>query len=227
MKTIYPAFFILVSLFWGCKQKATAEPQPKATETVTESPAKAPMSSIIKELGQFAGIDIPDANAADEMIHFKQINGNGELETIDSETYLELYQITVKNGNVAALPIFEIRGNDHAILMMGGKGFGGPIWAKVLVDRKTQTVINMAFDHRSESDGYGAGISEIGFAKQFLDAKINIKANTFGLDQTGKKIISGTQMVDGLSGATVTSGAAVNMVNKGLLKYAGYLNRME
>ena len=83
MKTIYLAYFIMATLFWGCKQKATAEPQPKASETVTEAPAKAPMSSIIKELGQFAGIDIPDANAADEMIHFKKINGNGDIETID------------------------------------------------------------------------------------------------------------------------------------------------
>ncbi len=227
MKTIYPAFFILISLIWGCKQKATAEPQPKATETVTEAPAKAPMSSIIKELGQFAGIDIPDANAAEEMIHFKKINGDGDIETIDMDTYLKLYQLVLKNSSSAEPTIFEIRGNDNAILMMGAKGFGGPIWAKVLVDRSTQEIKKIEFDHRSESDGYGAGISEMGFAKQFFDAKINVKTNTFGLDQTGKKIISGTQMVDGLSGATATSGAAVGMVNKGLQKYAGYLNRIE
>jgi Na+-transporting NADH:ubiquinone oxidoreductase subunit C len=227
MKTIYLALLILATLFWGCKQKVTAEPQPKATERATEAPAKAPMSSIIKELGQFADIDLPDMTVVDEMIHFKKINGNGDIETIDSDSYLALYQNTVKNGNVSELPIFEIRNSDNAILMMGGKGFGGPIWAKVLVDRKARTLTNIEFDHRSESDGYGAGISEAGFAKQFVDAKINVKANTFGLDQTGKKIISGTQMVDGLSGATATSGAAVNMVNNGLIKYAGYLNRME
>jgi Na+-transporting NADH:ubiquinone oxidoreductase subunit C len=184
------------------------------------------MSSIIKELGQFAGLDLPDANAAEEMIHFKKINANGELENIDMDNYVALYQLLIKNGQGAELPIFEIEGSDPAILVTGGKGFGGPIWAKILVDRKTQTVRSMAFDHRSESDGYGAGISEIGFGKQFLEAKINPKANTFGLNQTGKKIMEGAQMVDGISGATTTSRAAVYMVNEGLAKYAGYLNRM-
>ncbi len=227
MKAIYPAFFILASLFWSCKQKVAAEPQPKATERVTEAPAKEQMSSIIKELGRFAGIDIPDANAADEMIHFKKINGNGDIETIDMDTYLMLYQLVLKNSSSAEPTIFEIRGNDNAILLMGGKGFGGPIWAKVLVDRSTQEIKKTAFDHRLESDGYGAGITKDGFGNQFSDSKIALKSNTYGLDQTGKKIMEGTRMVDGLSGATVTSGAAVRMVNEGLHKYAVYLNQSE
>ncbi|MGB5371420.1 MAG: FMN-binding protein [Flavobacteriaceae bacterium] len=225
MKTIYPAFFILVSLFWSCKQKVAAEPQPK--ETVTQAPTQAPMSSIIKELGQFAGIDIPDANVADEMIYFKKINTNGEPENIDMDNYVALYQLLIRNGQGVELPILEIRGSDHAILIMGGKGFGGPIWAHVLVDRATREIKKTEFDHRLESDGYGAGITKPGFGNQFSDTKIALKSNTYGLDQTGQKIMEGSRMVDGLSGATVTSGAAVRMVNEGLHKYAGYLDQSE
>jgi Na+-transporting NADH:ubiquinone oxidoreductase subunit C len=227
MKTHFLALFILATLFLGCKQKAAAEPQPKATEMATEVPAKAPMSSIIKELGRFASIDIPDATAADKMIHFKMISGNGDIETIDMDTYIKLYQLVKKNDKGTELPIFEIRDRDNAILMMGGKGFGGLIWAKVLVDKATQEISKIEFDHRLESDGYGAGMSESRFENQFIGAKVTLKANTYGLDQSGKKIIEGTQLVDGISGATTTSRAAVNMVNEGLVKYAEYLNQMK
>jgi Na+-transporting NADH:ubiquinone oxidoreductase subunit C len=228
MKTIYWVFFLILSLLWGCKQKeSTREHPPEASEKVTETAVAAPLSAIIKELGQFADLDVPDATAVERLIDFKKINGDGDIKTIDMETYIKLYQLILKNVKGTELPIYEIRDRDRAILMMGGKGFGGPVWAKVLVDKATREISKIEFDHRLESDGYGAGMSESRFENQFIGAKVQVKANTYGLDQTGKKIIEGTQLVDGLSGATTTSSAAVYMVNEGLLKYSGYLNQMK
>ncbi|TFG78325.1 MAG: FMN-binding protein [Flavobacteriales bacterium] len=223
MKTIYQLLFILLTLFWGCKQKATPDQQSKTTDNDTEVAVKAPLPAIIKDLGQFAGLDIPDVTAADQMVHFKKINGIGDIETIDHDTYLKLYQLIIKSGSGAELPIFELRESGNTILLVSGKGFAGPIWAKVLVDLSTQEIIKIEFDHRSESEGYGAGISASSFKNQFMDAKLNVKANTYGLAQTGQILVEGMQVVDGISGATTTSRAAIGMVNAGMQKYAEYL----
>lgn len=70
----------------------------------------------------------------------------------------------------------------------------------------------------AESEGYGAEINQEAFENQFIGKAIYGDSNSFGLNQAGRTIIEGYTMVDGLSGATITSKAAVEMINNGLLK---------
>jgi len=106
---------------------------------------------------------------------------------------------------------------------MQGIGFGGPIWAKVLVDRNTLEIKNIAFDHFGETDGYGVAMTQTSFSDEFIGAIIDLDKNTFifqkNLDDKKNTAIS----VDGISGATITSEAAIEMVNEGLKKFKGYL----
>lgn len=53
-----------------------------------------------------------------------------------------------------ALPILEIKNTDNAIPLVQGNGFGGVIWAKVLVDTKSMEIKKIEFDHTAESDGW-------------------------------------------------------------------------
>lgn len=46
----------------------------------------------------------------------------------------------------------------------------------------------------------------------------------FGLKQDGIVLIEGIHMIDGISGATITCKAAVEMINQGIQKYRNYLD---
>lgn len=91
-----------------------------------------------------------------------------------------------------------------------------------LVDKKSNQILDIAFDHLAESEGYGAEINQEAFENQFIGKAIYGDSNSFGLNQAGRTIIEGYTIVDGLSGATITSKAAVEMINNGLLKYRNY-----
>jgi Na+-transporting NADH:ubiquinone oxidoreductase subunit C len=94
------------------------------------------------------------------------------------------------------------------------------------VDKTTSEITKVAFDHKAESDEYGAdGITLSSFEDQFIGSKIDWTENTFGLHQSGKTLVDGNTTIDGISGATVTSQAVLKMMNEGLQKYSGYLNQ--
>ena len=104
--------------------------------------------------------------------------------------------------------------------MVKGKGFGGPIWAMLLIDAKTLEILKIKFSHKAESEGYGAGIVRTSFQNQFKGKIVKISsANTFGLQGHGEETY---YPIDGISGATVTNMAVVNMLNEGLKGYAEY-----
>jgi len=54
----------------------------------------------------------------------------------------------MKRQNTTSWPIFEIRNTDTAILPVGGIGFWGAIWAKVLMDRRTLEIKKLNLDLR-------------------------------------------------------------------------------
>ena len=61
------------------------------------------------------------------------------------------------------------------------------------------------------------------FEDEFIGTKINLDKNTFTLQKNMENTIDDGVIIDGISGATITSEAAIKMVNEGLKKYKGYL----
>lgn len=131
----------------------------------------------------------------------------------------------MKNGKAKALPIFEVKGSDVSLLLFTGKGYVGAVWARVLINKSTRKIVKVRLGHKMESEGYGDGIVSSAFGDQFGGKKIIFKGNTYGLNQSGTSIIEGSAIVDGVSGATATSTAAVQMLNEGLKQYETYLDR--
>ena len=134
------------------------------------------------------------------------------------------YEALIRSGTAQDFPIFEIQNTQNVVLTVAGKGYGGIIWGKFLVDRNTLEIYKAAFEHKAESEGYGAGISLSAFENQFAGATVHLEENTFGLDQGGKTVVPGKHPIDGVSGATVSSMAVADMANSGLKKYKNYFN---
>ena len=85
--------------------------------------------------------------------------------------------------------------------------------------------MKLQFEHMAESEGYGAAITQSSFENQFVGIVLDPDLKDFGLKQNGVVLIEGVNMIDGISGATITSKAGIKMINQGLLKYRNYLKQ--
>ena len=210
-----------VFLCWGCKESPVTERQKE--EPVTEQKAILPLPPVMAELATFANSVPSDTSDITQFIEFKQIDTNQEVSTITMKEAAELYGKMMKGNHVVTFPIFEMKNTDNVILAVQDVGFGGPIWAKVLVDKKSLVIKKIEFDHKAESDGYGAAMAQSSFEDKFVGTPIVLNKNTFTLQMNMEKRVDDGTMVDGISGATMTSQAALDMVNLGLQHYKGYL----
>ncbi len=216
---------IILAIFLGsCKQKTDSQ----KAEQLGQEPAPTStyqLPKAIKEIAQFSDITLTDSTDVNSVMNFKAIDSTGVVTEINMSEALSLFKTAMDSNKSTALPIFEFKDTQNSMLMVSERGFGGKIWGKLLVDRTTSELLKVEFDHTAESDEYSAdGITLSSFEDQFIGARINWKGNTFGLDQSGKTHAEGDTMIDGISGATVTSQAVLKMMNEGVQKYSGYLD---
>lgn len=215
-------FFIMVIAFWSCKHKPETQ-KPKSEVIVKEEKAIPTVPLVLVKLGEFANVNLSDVSVVNEFIVFKQIDTNQTVTTIDMNKAVTLYRKMTRREQVVSLPIFEIQNTDNAILVIQGVGFGGSIWAKVLVDRTSLEIKKIEFEHKAESEGYGAAMTQSYFEEKFVGTKIDLEKNTFILQRNKERRMDDGTLIDGISGATMTSQAALEMVNLGLKNYKGYL----
>ncbi len=209
---------------FGCKQGQETK-EVTTEQSVPKIITEVPVSTILKELVKFADLEILDSIAVNQFFLFKEIDANGVVRKVNKNESIIRYKKMMGREDANAFPIFEIKNTDNAILFVQGIGFGGPIWAKVLVDTKSLEIKKIEFDHKAESDGYGAAMTQSSFEEKFIGTKIDLKKNTFVLQRNMEKRIDDGTIVDGISGATMTSQSIVKMLNYGLQKYRGYLDQ--
>ncbi|MFP2994620.1 FMN-binding protein [Spongiivirga sp. MCCC 1A20706] len=213
---------LLVLLLSSCKQRTNRTEQEESAKVEKERIVKI-LPKTLKEFGEFAGVIITDSTDIDQIIAFKKITQDGVISAIEMNQALSIYKKMMQPERQDSWPIFEIKNTNMAILPIKGIGYGGVIWAKVLVDRNTLEINKIEFNHQAESEGYGAAITQSVFEEKFKGAKVDFEKNTFILNRNVEKRIDDGVIIDVISGATMTSEAALEMVNYGLRRYKNYL----
>ena len=210
--------FILISLLWSCQNKPAEVVTP---EPLPQRPYQIPKA--LQEIGTFAEATFTDTTALKQAFTFKAIDQQGKISIIHFEQAAKLYKKRLSSDPPTQWPIFEIKDTEKAVLVVNGRGFGGILSAKVLVDRKNKLILMAEFAQEAESEEYAAEFTEKSFASQFTGKKIAADGSTFGLSQSGKSLIIGQHEIDGISGASVTSRGTIDMMNSGLSSYLPYL----
>lgn len=214
---------LLLLLGWGCKQNAETQ-KPNKIDPKQETQTNSTVSPVLEELMEFADLMLTDSTEVNEFILFKEFDSSGSVKDINRAKAIALYKKMTKRQQVTSLPIFELKNTNMAILPIQGVGFGGAIWAKVLVDRTTLEIKKIAFEHEAESEGYGADITKTSFENQFVGTEINFDQNTFALKRNMEKRMDDSTIIDGVSGATITNKGVMEMMNEGMKKYRNYLS---
>ncbi|WP_107038825.1 NADH:ubiquinone reductase (Na(+)-transporting) subunit C [Brumimicrobium mesophilum] len=124
-------------------------------------------------------------------------------------------------------PIFEAEkeGEILYVLPVVGKGLWGPIWGFIALADDFETIVGTSFDHKGETPGLGAEISQSFFENRYNGEKI---ANNGSFTEI-KVVQNGSgfedQKVDGITGGTITSKGVEKMVNETMEVYYKYFSK--
>lgn len=130
-----------------------------------------------------------------------------------------------------AYPVFKYNGDGESyyIFPLEGQGLWDRIWGYVAVKEDFNTIYGSSFDHKGETPGLGALITEDWFKKQFREKKIFDTEGAYALQvlkgQGNEKAKTDPYSVDGLSGATVTAQGVDAMLNKGFEMYKPFFEK--
>ena len=119
------------------------------------------------------------------------------------------------------------------ILPVRGNGLWDAIWGYIALDDDLKSISGVYFDHKGETPGLGANITETFFTDDFkgeflYDASGNFKGveiskSNADPNNEDKK----DNQVDAISGATITGNGVGAMINSGIRSYLPYFETLK
>ncbi len=130
------------------------------------------------------------------------------------------------------LPVLECTlddGSKKYVIPVYGAGLWGPIWGYVAVNADGNTIYGADFSHASETPGLGARITEDEFQLQFADKQLFIgdAFKSVSVMKKGQKPTDGSDYVDAISGATITSRGVSTMMSECLDDYEPFFKKLQ
>jgi Na+-transporting NADH:ubiquinone oxidoreductase subunit C len=185
------------------------------------------------------GVDANRANATQmfakyikeqKVIEGDKISDDPNAYLIDVKKQLD----NAKNGIVQRLPLFlaEIDGKSLYILPVRGNGLWDAIWGYIALNEDLKSINGVYFDHKGETPGLGANITETFFTEDFKGEKIYDPSGTFKGIEISKSNGDPNNMdkldnqVDAISGATITGNGVEAMINSGIRSYLPYFETL-
>lgn len=165
------------------------------------------------------------------------VNKKGEvLSTYENETLkgeVRLFNVELSKelakGDEAMLPIFICNqdGKTVYVVPVHGKGLYDAIWGNVAIADDLNTVVGVLFDHKGETPGLGAEITNPAFPAQFKGKKIFENDEVKLTVVKSSKKTNDTFEADAVTGATNTSNGVSNMLKDCLSNYVEYFKTLK
>lgn len=176
--------------------------------------------------GDAFGVDIPKEGKKLQ----KAIKSNPELQKalLDGRFLSESIQDDKALAEIK-FPVFvaDIKGEIKYILPVYGVGLWGPVWGYLSLNEDKNTVYGVLFDHKGETPGLGAEITQPFFEKQFTGKTIFENSTLKAITVKKGGSATGAHEVDGISGGTITSKAVQTMIGDYLKCYEQFLKQIQ
>lgn len=191
------------------------------------------VSSVLKPT-QDANVERDTKNQILTSLNIKSGNVDADFDKIVKDNLIKDGKLTpyegafqtsygqeLKAGNLHLFVATLENGETKYVIPMTGRGLWGGLWGYVALNDDFQTVYGSYFSHESETAGLGALIAERKFQESFVGKKV------FGTDARkvaltvvkAGKAGNNENLVDGITGATLTSNGVAAMVTEGLQRY--------
>ena len=160
------------------------------------------------------------------------VKSSGDIVETE-EASVNVFKEYKKPKDVRNLPVYTIYDTKEKknvvshVFPVYGKGLWDFIWGYVAVKSDLETVSGVVFDHKGETPGLGARITDAEVQSRFagkkiVDANGNMSIPYFEKGE-GNDYSNMPQQVDGLSGATITANGVSSMLESYLLLYKPFI----
>ena len=128
--------------------------------------------------------------------------------------------------------IANVENEKFYVIPLRGAGLWAEIWGYIALKEDINTIKGVSFDHKSETAGLGAEITEDWFIDSFTDEKINDSQGNFVgvyLTKSNNDPRNEDKMdneVDAISGATITGDGVSDMIIERVQNYLPYFNKI-
>jgi len=168
--------------------------------------------------------------------HIKEALALTATGSVDAQTdafTLKLNQEIKKPALEQRFPLYiaEVEADKYYIIPLRGAGLWDAIWGYIALESDKNTVKGAVFDHKGETAGLGAEITQQWFQDRFKEEKVfdtngalvGINVSKTNNDPTDSD--KNDHEVDAISGATITGDGVTAMIYERLQHYLPYFNQ--
>tara|TARA_B100000925_G_scaffold4610_1_gene3350 strand:+ start:150 stop:908 length:759 start_codon:yes stop_codon:yes gene_type:complete len=132
---------------------------------------------------------------------------------------------TIKEAGNRNYPLFicNVDNKTYYVAPVMGKGLWAAVWGYIALDENGNKIEGAVFDHKSETPGLGAEITQDFFEDQFIGKMISNGNNYRPVEVNKPGNPLNEYQVDGISGGTFTSVGVEEMMSRTLLVYHKYI----
>ena len=153
-----------------------------------------------------------------------------DIDAFDINLALEVK----KDSETQRFPLYiaNVENEKFYVIPLRGAGLWAEIWGYIALKEDINTIKGVSFDHKSETAGIGAEITEDWFIDSFTDEKINDSQGNFVgvyLTKSNNDPRNEDKMdneVDAISGATITGDGVSDMIIERVQHYLPYFNKI-
>ncbi|MGB2086881.1 MAG: Na(+)-translocating NADH-quinone reductase subunit C [Flavobacteriaceae bacterium] len=130
------------------------------------------------------------------------------------------------------LYIAEVEDEKFYIIPLRGAGLWDAIWGYIALEEDLTTVKGAVFDHKGETAGLGAEITQDWFQDRFKGEKIYstegvlVGINVSKTNNDPQDLDKDDHEVDAISGATITGDGVTDMISERLVHYGPYFKKI-
>ena len=152
---------------------------------------------------------------------------DGSIDESTNAFNIDLKSELSKKAEDQRFPLYvaEQDGKRFYIVPLRGAGLWDAIWGYVALEEDLNTIKGTVFDHKGETPGLGAEITQKWFQDRFIGEKIMNQSGEI----VGVAVSKGNtdpskddNKVDAISGATITGDGVTNMIKERLSNYKNY-----
>lgn len=158
---------------------------------------------------------------------------DGNIDESINAFKIKLATETKKPVDQQRFPLYiaQVETAKYYIVPLRGAGLWDAIWGYIALEEDMSTIKGAVFDHKSETAGLGAEITQDWFQNRFIGEKIfDPKGNLVGInvsktnnDPNGQD--KDDHEIDAISGATITGDGVTAMISERLAHYTPYFKK--
>ena len=195
---------------------------------------KEKMQNILSSVGINVSRDESEDLYMDYISEELSLKSDGTIDEAIKAFDINLALEVKKDSDTQRFPLYiaNVENEKFYVIPLRGAGLWAEIWGYIALKEDINTIKGVSFDHKSETAGLGAEITEDWFIDSFTDEKINDSQGNFVgvyLTKSNNDPKNEDKMdneVDAISGATITGDGVSDMIIERVQNYLPYFNNI-